>query len=166
MLRWRELNFNLPGMAFKECDLESDMDAFPGGDFLPAIKDFPSGKVPAPDGFSGKGDCLPPLLFVFAIDPSQQLLDMATSNVISTAFGGRKPCFWTSLYAEDAAIFVAQIKEDIDNLVWLLKNFGEISRLETNAQKSIVVPIRCEGINLPEVMQEFRRPLQASKCAI
>ena len=49
----REVYFNWSGMAFKECDLESVTDAFPGEDFLLVIHDFPSGKVPGPNGFIG-----------------------------------------------------------------------------------------------------------------
>jgi ketosteroid isomerase-like protein len=35
----------------------------------------------------------------------------------------------TSLYADDAAVFVAPIKEDIMNLASILQNFGEVTGL-------------------------------------
>jgi hypothetical protein len=58
----------------------------------------------------------------------------------------------TSLYADDAAIFAAPIKEDIQNLSSILEGFGEVSRLGANLQKSYVVHIRCDDINLDEVL--------------
>ena len=58
----------------------------------------------------------------------------------------------TSLYADDAAVFVAPIKEDIINFAKILESFGEVTGLCTNFEKSFVVPIRCANINLHEVL--------------
>jgi hypothetical protein len=56
------------------------------------------------------------------------------------------------MYADDTAIFVNPIKEDIGALTELLNKFGEVSGLKTNFKKSSVVPIRCEGIDLDYVL--------------
>jgi hypothetical protein len=48
---------------------------------------------------------------------------------------------------------VAPIKEDIQNLAGILKNFGEVTDLCTNFSKSSVVPICCENIDLDDVLE-------------
>jgi hypothetical protein len=58
----------------------------------------------------------------------------------------------TSLYADDAAIFIALVKRDIQYLSSILANFGEATGLVTNFQKSSVIPIRCNDIDLDEVL--------------
>jgi hypothetical protein len=57
------------------------------------------------------------------------------------------------LYADDAAIFVAPVKEDIQNLASILHSFGEVTDLCTNFLKSYVVPIRCGDINLDDILE-------------
>jgi hypothetical protein len=59
-----------------------------------------------------QGDPLSPLLFDLAIDPLQQLLDIATYNGDLHRIRGRGPTVRTSLYADDVAIFIAPFKED------------------------------------------------------
>ena len=61
----------------------------------------------------------------------------------------------TSLYADDATVFVAPIKKDIDNLSVLLGAFGDVTGLCTNFQKSSVVPIRCRHLHLDTILQNF-----------
>ena len=58
----------------------------------------------------------------------------------------------TSLYADDAAIFMAPIKSDVDNLATILKGFGDVTGLCTNFHKSSVVPIRCANVDLDHVL--------------
>ena len=59
----------------------------------------------------------------------------------------------TSLYADDAAVFVAPIKRDVDNLAAILQGFGEVTGLCTNFHKSSMVPIRCGNLDLGHIMQ-------------
>lgn len=54
----------------------------------------------------------------------------------------------TSLYADDASVFIAPIKKDIDNLSNLLIAFGDATGLCTNFQKRVMVPIRCKHLDL------------------
>ena len=61
--------------------------------------------------------------------------------------------FFELRYADDAAVFVAPIKEDIANLASILLAFGEVTDICTNFDKSSVVPIRCGAINLDEVLE-------------
>jgi hypothetical protein len=61
----------------------------------------------------------------------------------------------TSLYANDAVIFMAPRKDDMETLSRILKDFGEVTGLVTNVQKSMVAPIRCSEINLEEILNGF-----------
>jgi hypothetical protein len=58
-------------------------------------------------------------------------------------------------FADDAAIFIAPIKKDIQNHSSIVEGFGEDTMLCTNLQKSYVVSIRCDDMNLHEVLHGF-----------
>jgi hypothetical protein len=96
---------------------------------------------------------LSPLLFVLAIDPISQILEKATCLGLLHKLRGRGVILRTSLYADDAAVFVAPIKSDIANLAAILQNFGEVTDLCTNFGKSSVVPIRCGNLDLEDILE-------------
>ncbi|WVZ55767.1 hypothetical protein U9M48_006389 [Paspalum notatum var. saurae] len=98
-----------------------------------------------------QGDPLSPLLFVLSIDPLQKLLDLATSLGYLAKLRGRAATLRVSMYADDAAIFLKPTKRDTTTLTSLLVNFGDASGLKTT-----VVPIRCEGLDLEEILASFR----------
>lgn len=98
---------------------------------------------------------MPPLLFVLAIDPLQQILDVATAKGDLQKLRGRGPYLRTSLYADDAPIFLAPSKKDVDMLTSILQRFGGVTGLVTNVEKSLVAPIRCLGIDLDDVLSTF-----------
>jgi hypothetical protein len=56
------------------------------------------------------------------------------------------------MYADDTAIFINLMKEDIGAFTELLTKFGEASGLKTNFEKSRVVPIQYEVIDLDYVI--------------
>jgi retron-type reverse transcriptase len=113
--------------------------------------------VPGMPIFHGKGlrqgDPLSPLLFVLAIDPLQKILELATHHNLLHKIRGRGTIIRTSLYADDAAVFMHPKKEDIKNLSAILDYFGEATGLHTNFQKSSVIPIHCRGIDLDDVLR-------------
>ena len=75
-------------------------------------------------------------------DRLQQILELATARGDLSRLRGHGAFFRTSLYADDAAIFVAPIKEEITKLASILTSFGDITGLCTNMQKtSVVVPL-------------------------
>ena len=80
------------------------------------------------------------------------ILDIATRRGLLHKFKGRRAIFRTSLYADDAAVFMAPVKQDIDNFALILNHFGKVTGLCTNFQKSLVVPIRCGNVNLDETL--------------
>jgi hypothetical protein len=102
-----------------------------------------------------QGDPLSLLLFVLAIDPLHHILRKATEQGCIQKLRGRAPVVCTSLYADDAAIFMAPIKDDINFLATTLHHFGDVTSLVTNCTKSQVAPIRCEGLDLDHILQAF-----------
>jgi hypothetical protein len=102
-----------------------------------------------------QGDPLSPLLFVLVIDPLQKLFDLATDLGYLSKLRGRAVTMRVSMYADDTAIFIRPTRQDIATLVDILKKFCDASGLKTNFQKSTVVPIRCEGVDLDGILQDL-----------
>jgi hypothetical protein len=75
-------------------------------------------------------------------------------------YRGRGPTIRTSLYIDDAAIFMAPFKEDFEILAHILEGFGEVTGLVTNVHKSLAASIRCSHLDLDEIMHIF--PVQRS----
>ncbi|WVZ99055.1 hypothetical protein U9M48_044409 [Paspalum notatum var. saurae] len=107
-----------------------------------------------------QGDPFSPLLFVITFDPLQRLLKLATEMEIFSKMRGRTPGIRISMYADDAALFLAPSKEEVSALSKLLNFFGEASILKTNFHKSTVVPIRCSGLNIEDTLSDL--PAQKS----
>lgn len=68
------------------------------------------------------------------------------------------------MYADDAAIFLNPIKEEIKIKQEILVEFGQASGLITNRSKCAVYPIRCEGINVAEIMKWFPCDIKEFPC--
>ena len=92
---------------------------------------------------------------MIAIDPLTQILEHATTLRLIHKLRGRGNILRTSLYTDDAAVFVAPIKEDIQNFASILEGFGNVTGLCTNFQKSSVVPIRCNHLDLDHILQSM-----------
>ena len=60
-----------------------------------------------------------------------------------------------SLYADDAIIFINPRREEVDSLLHILSDFDAATGLYINPAKSTVSLIRCENINVEEVLQGF-----------
>jgi hypothetical protein len=68
---------------------------------------------------------------------------------------GRTPGIRISLYTNDAALFVAPIKEEVSTLAELLTLFGEATGLKINFQISTAVPIHCNGFNITSIFMDL-----------
>jgi len=102
-----------------------------------------------------QGDPLSPMLFILAMDPLQRLLDLATSRNVLTQLPLAAAKWMTSMYADDAVIFISPKKEDIEAVKSILDTFSKVSGLSINMDKSSVHPIRCEDIDLDHVLSAF-----------
>ena len=102
-----------------------------------------------------QGDPLSPMLFILAIDPLQRILDLATRHGILSPLPLTTAKLRTSLYADDAAIFINPSREELMAIKDILQAFGRASGLVTNLEKSSIHPIRCEDVDLDHVLQPF-----------
>ena len=59
------------------------------------------------------------------------------------------------MYADDAALFLAPARDEVQTLAAILNFFGEVTGLKTNFLKSTVIPIRCQGVDLTTVLNGF-----------
>lgn len=102
-----------------------------------------------------QGDPLSPLLFILAIDPLQRLIDEAEMQQMIKPLPRRELKLRVSLYADDAVIFMNPDKAEMDVLVEIMHKFGEATGLKINRQKSTATPIRCEEVDIQQVLQSI-----------
>ena len=99
-----------------------------------------------------QGDPLIPLLFILAIDPLHRLLQIATERGLLSKLNDRAARFSVSMYADDAVIFLKPTARDVSNIKELLINFGLVTGLHTNLQKTSVTPIGCTNIDIEPIL--------------
>ena len=111
-----------------------------------------------------QGDPLSPFLFILAMDPLQRLLDRAIEEGTLSKLPGRRVSVRTSLYADDVALFIKPSVRDCTMIKLVLKVFADVTGLQTNLAKSVAMPIRCEDINLPMVLQPLNITVKDFPC--
>ena len=104
------------------------------------------------------------MLFIIALEPLQKMLALAEQESVLQPIHSRAAKIRVSLYADDAAVFANPIKEDINLIKEVFEVFGEASGLKINLAKSAVYPIRCDGIDLQEVLADFRCNVLSFPC--
>jgi hypothetical protein len=102
-----------------------------------------------------QGDPLSPLLFILAMEPLQRLMEIAGRDGLVTPLHVRADKIRVSFYADDAAVFVKPVKEEVAVVAQILQLFGRVSGLLTNQAKCAVYLVHCDGLNLEEVMESF-----------
>ena len=71
-----------------------------------------------------QGDPLSPMLFILAIDPVQRILELATRQGILSPLPLNTANLRTSLYADDAAIFINPSRDEIVAVKDILQPLG------------------------------------------
>jgi hypothetical protein len=104
------------------------------------------------------------MLFILAMDPLQRLLDKATQQGVLTNLPLATTRWRTSMYVDDAAIFINPLKEDLKAITTILQEFGRVSGLHINLLKSSVHPIRCQDIDLDHVLASFAGTREPFPC--
>jgi hypothetical protein len=69
-----------------------------------------------------------------------------------------------SIYANDVAFFIRSVAGDINITMNILNLFGEASGLKTNLQKSNVLPIRCDELEISTIQSLLPCPLSTFPC--
>jgi hypothetical protein len=103
-----------------------------------------------------QGDPLSPMLFIVAMDPLQLLLEKPTQERLLTLIGGDPVKMRTSLYADDAILFFHPTARGVEHLQHLLQAFRKTMSLCTNITKLEILPIRCDQIDLSEILGNFQ----------
>jgi hypothetical protein len=111
-----------------------------------------------------QGDPLSPMLFILAMEPLQRLLEVAASEGLLSPIRNRVARLRCSMYADDAAVFINPIKEEIQTVGGILDLFGRVSGLITNRGKCAVFPIRCDNMVLSDVMEGFQCQVKDFPC--
>jgi hypothetical protein len=82
-----------------------------------------------------QGDPLSPLLFILALDPLQKILQVATNAGILSRLPIREAKLHTSLYADDAVLFLNPIPAEVDTVLQILHAFGQATGMRIRRQK-------------------------------
>jgi hypothetical protein len=85
----------------------------------------------------------------------KKMLDMATAEGLLTPIGADLIKMRTSLYADDAMLFMQPNASNLSDVWELLIHFGEATSLCTNTHKSEVFSIRCEGLNISRIIEQM-----------
>ena len=99
------------------------------------------------------------------MEPLQRLFDIAAAEGYLSPLGGRVTKLRASLYADDAAVFLNPVKEEVQVVADILQMFGEASGLLVNLSKCAAFPIRCQDINMTEVLESFPCPVSEFPCS-
>ena len=72
------------------------------------------------------------MLFILVMEPLRRLLDLGTERGVLSHLRPKAARFRTSMYADDAALFLNPIKEEVCAVRAILDRFGEASGLKIN----------------------------------
>lgn len=76
------------------------------------------------------------------------LIKAAVEQQILGPIPGRELKLQVSIYADDAMIFVNPTRQEVDNLITILLDFGSVTGLCINPAKSSVASINCEEVDI------------------
>lgn len=89
------------------------------------------------------------------MDVLNWIFDIATEEGFLSPLKGHQARLRLSLYADDAVIFTNPKREDVNCIMQIMEAFGDAMGLRINMQKSSVAPIRCDSIDLDDVLRDF-----------
>jgi hypothetical protein len=98
-----------------------------------------------------QGDPLSPMLFIIVMDVLNSLFVRASDLGLLQPLSNRTAGQRLSLYADDVALFIKPLEEELHITKAILDIFGEASGLKTNLGKSCIIPIQCRDDTLAEV---------------
>jgi hypothetical protein len=106
-------------------------------------------------GVSDKKTPLSPYFFILAIDTIQYILQKSTNEGLLTQIRDRASQVRLSQYADDVVLFVNPTRQDVDNVMDIMRHFGRATGLCMNMAKRLVLPIRCGRVNLDEILNNI-----------
>jgi hypothetical protein len=100
-----------------------------------------------------QGDPLSPMIFMLVMESLHMLFHKAQETRILGYLHQNCASFRMSLYADDAAVFINPTAQDLQATRFILQLFADASGLITNLEKIELYPIRCQGLNLQELLE-------------
>jgi hypothetical protein len=98
-----------------------------------------------------QGDPLPPMLFIIVMDVLNSLFVKASEvgllQPLSNWTAGQR----LSLYADDVALFIKPLEDELNATMAILNAFGQASGLQTNLNRSCIIPIQCAEDSVEEI---------------
>lgn len=88
-----------------------------------------------------QGDPLSLMLFILSIEPLQRLFDIATTKGLLSPINNRAARMRCNLYADDAALFVNPVRQELRMVAEILELFGKASGLVVNRDKCAIHPV-------------------------
>lgn len=104
------------------------------------------------------------MLFILVMDILCAMVKKASEEGLLQPLATRALQQRISLYADDVAIFLHPAAEDIGVTLDILQLFGEASGLQTNVQKSSVLPIHCREEDRAALLDNIPCPLSEFPC--
>jgi hypothetical protein len=99
------------------------------------------------------------------MEPLHKLIQVAANDGLLSPLPVRNASLRTGLYADDVAIFLNPIKEEVQVVADILSLFGCVSGLVTNQSKCAVYPIQCIGFDLDDILEGFHCPVLNFPCS-
>jgi hypothetical protein len=95
-----------------------------------------------------QGDPLAPLLFILALEPLHRILVKAKQNGLLSQFSKQHGRLRAIFYADNVALFLNPVKEEVQTIFQLLDFFGQTSGLKINCAKCTFFPIQCDDLEM------------------
>jgi len=91
-----------------------------------------------------QGDPLSPVLFILVMDVLNSIFVKAEEDGLLLPLSRRISGQRLSLFANDVALFIRPVEEELQITKEILNAFGMASGLRTNLNKSSIIPIQCD----------------------
>jgi hypothetical protein len=99
-----------------------------------------------------QGDPLSLMIFLLAMEPLHMLFQYAHNTGMLSYLHANCATFRMLLYADDAVVFINPTANDLLATKHILQLFGEAAGLITNLDKTEYFPIRCQNINIGDII--------------
>lgn len=102
-----------------------------------------------------QGNPLSPMLFILAMEPLQRMFAKATEEGILSQIKRKAVGIRTSMYADDAALFLNPRRHEVAATQRILRRFGDISGLMVNLEKCVAYKIKCNDTDHAQTLVDF-----------
>jgi hypothetical protein len=134
------------------CDIVSGLLATSSSQIL--LNGIPGDFIPHKRGLR-QGDPLSPMLFILVMAVLNLMVGRAVEAGLLQPLSTRSFLHRVSLYTDDVALFIKPTADDLVLVGDILRLFGEASNLQTNIQKSSIIPIRCSQSEVATVQDHL-----------